>query len=154
MDNDRETGDLGRRLDVLERSHRELEARYRAWRRLAIGLVGGVAMVALAGAAEQKPTTLEAKEFILRDEAGAMRASLAIRPDGTPGLGLFNEQGHIRASLDVGIDGSSGVNIYDEAGTLRAAVALRPDTTPAVGLFDAKGKIRRSIELDDRGTSE
>lgn len=152
MESDRQASELGRRLEVLERSYREMEARCRAWKRLGTAMAAVVVTAGLAGAAADKPepTIVEAREFVLRGDDGSMRAALAIRPDGTPGLGLFDEQGRVRASLDIGTDGSSGVNLYDNTGTLRAAVAVRADNTPAVGLFDGQGKIQRSIELESR----
>jgi len=72
---------------------------------------------------------------------------LTIRPDGTPGLGLFDKDQQPRLSLDMCADGSAGVNLYGEAATLRAALAVRPDGSPGLGLFNSQGQVVQSIDL-------
>ena len=144
------TGELERRLEALERLSREMEGRHRRWRRLGVGLIGCAVVAGLAGAASQKPVSLEAREFVLRDETGAMRAALAVRPDGTPGFGLFDKSGRMRLSFELDADGRPGLNLHDDEGTLRAAVAMRPDGTPGVGLFGAKGQVRASARRRPR----
>ncbi len=99
--------------------------KYRRWKRLGIGLLGCGLTVALAGAADQKPGTVEAREFVLRDDNGVMRASLTIRSDGTPGFGLFDKNGKVRLSFDLDAEGKAGLNLHDGEGILRAAVAMR-----------------------------
>jgi hypothetical protein len=145
--------DLERRLETLERINRETERKYRRWKRLGIGLLGCGLAVALAGAADQKPGTVEAREFVLRDENGVMRASLTIRPDGTPGFGLFDKNGKVRLSFDLDAEGKAGLNLHDGEGTLRAAVATRPDGTPGIGLFGSRGQVRASLDVGRNGTS-
>ncbi len=145
--------ELGRRLEALERINRETERNYRRWKRLGIGLLGCAAAVALAGAVEQKPATIEAREFVLRDDSGVMRASLTIRPDGTPGFGLFDKSGRVRLSFDLDAEGQAGLNLHDGSGTLRAAVAMRPDGTPGLALFGTKGQVRASLDVGRDGTS-
>jgi hypothetical protein len=148
-----EVGDLERRLEALEWASRETERKYRRWKRLGLGLLGCGLTAALAGAADQKPATIEAREFVLRDDSGAMRASLTIRPDGTPGFGLFDKKGKVRLSFDLDAEGAAGLNLHDGSGTLRAAVAMRPDGTPGLGLFGAKGQVRASLDVGRDGTS-
>lgn len=148
-----EARELERRLEALERINREMEGTIRKWRRLGIGVLGFALTAGLAGAAAQKPTTIEAREFVLRDDAGAMRASLTIRPDGTPGFGLFDRSGQVRLSFDLNSEGQAGLNLHDDAGTLRAAVAMRPDGTPGIGLFGANGQVRASLDVGRDGSS-
>ena len=81
------------------------------------------------------------------DEAGGLRAALTIRPDGTPGLGLFDKDRQPRLSLDLCADGSAGLNLYGQAASLRAAVAVRPDGSPGLGLFNEQGQVVQSIDL-------
>ncbi len=145
--------ELERRLEVLEGINREHERDQRRWKRLGTGLLGCAALVALAGAAAQSPATLEAREFLLRDESGVTRASLTIRPDGTPGFGLFDKSGRVRVSFDLDAEGQGGLHLHDDSGTLRAAVALRPDGTPGIGLFGDKGQVRASLDVGRDGTS-
>lgn len=137
---------LARRLDGLEKANHRLERECRWWKRAGLGSLAGLAVLMIGGAASRSLTTIEAREFVLRDQNGAMRAALSIRPDGTPGLGLFDSKGQVRLSLDLGADESAGVNAYDATGTLRAALAVRPDGTPGIGLFDGLGKPRLSLD--------
>jgi len=77
---------LTRRLDRLERENRRLK------------LLGGLAMLGLAALTvmgQTAPTsvanTLEAERFVLRDNAGNVRATLGLRPDGTAALALADD---------------------------------------------------------------
>lgn len=148
-----EARDLMQRLEALERTNREIEGRLRKWRRVGLGMLGFALTAGLAGAAAQKAMTIEAREFVLRDDTGAMRAALSIRPDGTPGFGLFDRSGQVRLSFDLNADGQAGLNLHDDMGTLRAAVAMRPDGTPGIGLFGANGQVRASLDVGRDGSS-
>lgn len=148
-----ETREWQGRVEELERANRRMEARCRTWRRWGIGLAGGAVTVVLCGAAAHRAATVEAREFILRDDSGAMRAALTIRPDGTPGLGLYDRSGRVRLSVDLDGEGRGGLNLHDETGTLRAAVGLRSDGTPGVGLFGARGQVRASLDVGRDGSS-
>lgn len=125
----------------------------RRWKRLATGLFGLLSVGLLGAAAATSRTTLEANEFVLRDDQGRMRAALAIRPDGTPGLGFFDEHGRVRLSCELGPRGVPGVQLLDDTGALRAAMAIRPDETPGLGLFGPNGGIRASMDVGPDGTS-
>lgn len=141
------------RLDALEWTNRQLLARCDRWRRVGIGGLACAALIVIGGAAVQSLATIEGGEFVLRDKANRMRAALAIRPDGTPGLGFFDEAGKIRLSLELSPQGTPGVSLLDAAGTLGAAVAIRPDGTPGVGLFDSQGHVRTSLDVGVDGSS-
>jgi len=138
------------RLDILERSNLSLVKQCRRWRRAGIVAAAGLAVLLVAGA-NSLPGMVEASNFVLRDKAGRMRAALAIRPDGTPGLGLFDEDGRPRVSIDLGAKGVAGVNLLDGAGRTGAALAIRPDGTPGLGLFDPAGRPRLSLDVDPAG---
>jgi len=144
---------LERRLRALEQIHVQHERTFRRWKRQRILVCACLPVVALAGAADLRQSTIEAKEFVLRDDSGSMRASLAIRPDGTPGLGLFDKGGKVRLSLDMSADGDGSLNLHDASGNLRAAIAIRPDGTPGVGLFGNKGQARASLDVGPDGSS-
>lgn len=136
------------RLNQLETTNQGLARECRRWRRVGMGALAAGLLVAFCGAnLADADKTVEASHFVLRDEAGRMRAALGMRPDGTPGLGLFDLNGQVRLSFDLASSGSPGVNLYDKAGTLQAALAVRPDGTPGFGLFDGEGKVRLSLDL-------
>lgn len=141
--------EVAARLTELERANRRLERTCRRWR--LAGLAGSLGvLVAVAGgaAAVQTWKSVQAREFVLCDAEGRMRAALAIRPDGTPGFGLFDESGQVRASIDLGDDGAAGLNFHGRDGKLRAALAVRSDGTPGFGLFDKGGQPRLALEFD------
>lgn len=139
---------LTERLDRVEKTNQSLAKECRRWRRAGVGTLLGALVLAVCGAKmADEEKTVEASHFILRDEAGRMRAALGMRPDGTPGLGLFDLSGQVRLSFDLSSSGSPSMNLYDKAGTLQAALAVRPDGTPGFGLFDGEGKVRLSLDL-------
>ncbi|MFO0890747.1 MAG: hypothetical protein U0790_16580 [Isosphaeraceae bacterium] len=140
---------LSARIERLEASNRSLTVAVRRFR--LGGLVGAatLAILFLTGAVTI-PQTLEARNFILRDESGKMRAALAIRPDGTPGLALYEKDGRVRLSLDLGTDGPA-VNLMDGIGKPQAALAMRKDGTPGLGLFDSSGQVRVSLDIHRGG---
>ena len=141
------------RLDRLERVNGALGRECRWWRRGAGALVLGAAVMVFGGANKESfvPRTIEAKNFVLKDELGRVRASLGFRHDGTPGFALMDELSRVRLALDLCPDGAPGVNLYDKNGGLLAAVAVRPDGSPGIGMFDGAGKVRLSLDSGQRG---
>jgi len=140
---------LSARLATLEESNRALS---QSVRRLKFGGLLGVASLAvlfLTGAVSI-PQNLEARNFVLRDTSGNVRAALAMRPDGTPGLAFFEKDGRVRLSLDMGADGPA-VNLMNGIGKPLAALAMRKDGTPGLGLFDASGQVKVSLDLYRNG---
>lgn len=136
------------RLDRLEKANQALSREARRWRRAGVGTLLGAVVLAICGAnMAEDDKTVEASHFVLRDEAGRMRGALGMRPDGTPGLGLFDVNGQVRLSFDLASVGTPGVNLYDKGGVLQAALAIRPDGSPGFGLFDGQGKLRLSLDL-------
>jgi hypothetical protein len=137
------------RLAHLERANQALSRSVRRMKLGGLGVAGMVGMLLLAGAAAVTPC-LEARNFVLRDEAGKMRAALAIRPDGTPGLGFFDESGRIRLSMDLGPTGPA-VNLMNGIGQPQAALAVRPDGLPGLAIFDQTGQARLSLDVTEGG---
>ncbi|WP_406698276.1 hypothetical protein V5E97_05400 [Singulisphaera sp. Ch08] len=135
------------RLERLEEANARARRECQRWRRGGLLALVGVTILAVGGAASKSWPTIEAKEFILRDPDGLARATLALRPDGTPGLALFDKQGQVRLSLDLDLNDAPGVNLYGQDGAMRAAVAIRPDGTPGIGLFDKLRRPRLSLDL-------
>jgi hypothetical protein len=146
---DRDLGRVLRRLEQLENSNERLSRSVRRMRLATLGAAAGLGVLLTAGAAAVAPS-LEARNFVLRDEAGKMRAALAIRPDGTPGLGFFDESGRVRLSMDLGAAGPA-VNLMNGIGQPLAALAVRPDGLPGLAIFDPSGHARLSLDVGEGG---
>jgi hypothetical protein len=140
---------LSARVELLERAN---DALARTVRRLKAGAAASIAafgLLLLAGAVAI-PQSLEARNFILRDDSGKMRAALATHADGTPGLAFFEKDGKVRLSLDLGADGPA-VSLMNGIGKPQAALAMRRDGTPGLGLFDPQGHARVSLDIHSGG---
>ena len=81
---------------------------------------------------------VSATEFVLLDADGRTRGSLMIRPDGSPGLGLYDDGGNTRVALVLGTDGRPILALYDKDRKRQAAIGIEPD---------GKGR----LVLDDKG---
>lgn len=140
---------LGSRLDRIERENRFLKKAF-------VGLLIVASSIFLMGQARTSRTA-EADTFLLKDNAGRVRARLAIESGDRPTLTFLNEKGSIVASLaggdepflnlsrsesgdEVLLEASKqivGLGIYDK--TIRAGLALQ-NGIPALDLFDANGR--------------
>jgi hypothetical protein len=129
------------KLNELHRSNRRL--------RLMIGalVLAGAALITMAEANPSVSESLEARQFVLRDADGKIRAALGSTPDGDVGLNLDDAEGRTVITLDVERNGSPGLDLYDQSGKRRAIIALGPHGTPGIGLYDANGKLRTSLDL-------
>jgi hypothetical protein len=140
--------DLAGRLERIESQLSIQSRQLNGWRRTAQFALGGLAVVLLGAAAEK--TTLdrvETRELALVDAEGRLRATLAVRPDGSPGFALLDSDQTVRLSLDLASDGRSSMNLHDSAGTTRSALSIRDNGTPGLGMFDSRAVLRASIDL-------
>ncbi len=87
--------------------------------------------------------TVEANEFILRDDSGNVRVRLAINParsGGAPEMFFFDEKGKPRLELDGGpgrsTDGGGTFSVYDGQGLPRGLFAATVSTGALVSIFD------------------
>jgi hypothetical protein len=150
------------RIDRLERESRRWK--WRSGLALVAGLAGAAAsVVALVARPADRSGVIEAGQIVLRDKHGKMRATLAVRPDGSPVLALYDDRegnqllvglgpdgavgfdafqrdGKDRLTLGLWADGTAGLNLFDKGGTKRVTVAVQPDGTPTVLLRDGTGK--------------
>ena len=136
--------DIEERLAKLERELLS-EKRRNRWLLAAVGL--GVVGVGLAWAlvittstaqgANTGAKVIRANQFVLEDETGKLRATLAVDKDG-PRLILDNERGKPRASLAVDKDGPL-LLLADETGKPRAGMSVDKDG-PRLLLADENGK--------------
>ena len=92
-------------------------------------------------------TILEAEKFALRTPDGKVRAALAARDDGTPGLALYDADGTARAGLELSADGQA--NLWFAGPEGQVTVSLNPRS---LRLTDAEGGVfvtRSALVLAD-----
>src|SRR5687768_2832886 len=123
---------LEMRIDALERSGRR-------WRLAAIGCGISLALIVLMGQAKPEPAEIKAGKFVLTDESGAARGTLAIE-NGGPSLVLTDARGREAIRLAVPKVPDKGA-IYLRDGELSADLELAmTQNGPVVHLNDRKGK--------------
>ena len=122
--------------DVLERlAH--LEKQNRRMKQIGAVVLIVAASVLWMGQAAPTNQTLEAREFVLKDESGHRRAWLGIRAD-APGLLLYDASGEkVRAFLGVAADGP-GLHLADAEGKVRASLSVKQDQ-PGLVVSDKEG---------------
>jgi hypothetical protein len=85
---------LAARLEALERENRRL----RRWAALALASLAALAGV--GAARETTPRIVEARQFVVRDDAGRIRARLGIAsPEGAARLTLQDADGRVTADV-------------------------------------------------------
>jgi hypothetical protein len=141
-----QTSELIDRIVQLERQQAEVR---RVNRRLEL-LAGALALLfgsALVMGQTTAVHSVEARQFVLRDNAGIVRGAMGIGDNGAVGINLNDIKGRPRISLDIASNGTPGLDFYDAAGKLRATFALGPEGTPGLGLYDPSGKLRTSLDI-------
>ena len=111
------------------------------------GAVGAVVALAAAGAAPRSyvPNTLEAKEFILRDDRMGRRAVLGLR-DGAPRIELYGKDSlDKRAVLAATEDGGA---ILTLGTNLEVVVAVKPDGAVGVAAAGREGAASLTVSKD------
>jgi hypothetical protein len=104
------------------------------------------ALIGMAHASSPVSDSIEARQFVLRDSSGRVRAALGSTPEGAVGLNLDDASGRTLLTLDVDGNGSPGLDLYDQSGKRRAIIAVSRQGAPGVGLYDAKGQLRTSLD--------
>ena len=131
-----------------------LEHQRRVWRAAAAAGAVGLAAIGLMGQARPKvPERVEAREFVLRDAGGQVRARLLVKPDVKAALlHLFDPAGKARVELGIGSDGSPSLRLADQGGKLRAALSVGADGTPRLGFWDEAGRLRATLNMEGDGS--
>jgi hypothetical protein len=114
--------DLTRRID-------HLETRLRRARWLGVAAIASTGLVLTGAAARPKDITagrIEARELVIRDKSGVVRAALRTGPSASSG-----------GNVDIDNGVASGIVLYDDAGKMRAELAIGPDNQPRLRLADA-----------------
>ena len=122
-------------------------------------------------------SSLEAGAFLLKDEEGVQRATLALQddggasltlsdgnglarlrlavlPDGSPGVSLLDTDGETRAILGLLEDGTTTLVFADGGSVARGIFALTPDGAARVIFNDADGRTRTAVGVDTQGQPE
>jgi uncharacterized protein YkwD len=81
-----------------------------------------------------------AREYRVVDQAGVLRGTFGIAPDGSLSFQAADRQGVPRAQFGVGSNGEPFVELTDSQDRTRAVLRVLPDGTPVVALFDAAGR--------------
>jgi hypothetical protein len=160
------------RLRQLERECKRLGSGTRLWRWIGCAALCGMVVLIVGGAHfGAAPKTIEAEQFVLRDEKGKMRADLGFMPDGMPALSLYDGDGKTLLSANVRPDGKPSLYLTDKdknvlhlgvlsdgnpniwfmdgKGQPRAILGLAKGGDPMLHLADSNGKPRVSISVDD-----
>jgi hypothetical protein len=112
---------------------------------------------------------LSAERFVLRDGAGAVRATLALAPDGAPLLTFFDRDGLPRAALapsQLSLSGEDTVTAakllvtpggtpalrLEKDGRLRAVLGMATDGTLALGFYGQDGRGRALLDVGADGS--
>ena len=127
--------------EKLQRSNRRL--------RMATGavLLFSSAMVLMAQATPQIVDSVDARQFVLHDSSGRVRAALGMAEDGSVGLDLVDAKDRSRVTLDLASDGTPGLDFFDENGKMRATLAMGPEGNAGVGLYGPNGHLRTSLDV-------
>jgi len=124
------------RLAIVERDNIILK-------RAAIGVLVLVAGTLFVGAAMPKNEVIEAKQFVVKDESGRMRAALGYNEMG-PALVLFGADGKLGVSLSSASD-ASGLSVFDTAGRPRAGLTCGASGYPGLTLMSQAGIVRATL---------
>lgn len=132
----------------------KLEKQNHRFKRLGFAALIVPALLLVMGQAASKKT-VEANEFILRDDSGNVRARLSMNvPAGaTPGypgaaqLVFFDEKGKKRASLDGGnTDGFSGLTLNDQQERIRGYFTETSAFGATLVLQDERGRVQTRLQ--------
>jgi len=137
---------LTERLDVLERENRRLK-----WV-AALVFVTAVVLV-VEGTALVKPRkSLEARNLVIRDDAGKVRAQFGLDSLGRPEMAIFNSQGEKQIQLGAEDDNASGLMFTDHHQT-RLHLAAGGDGSAGLRFFDRNQLSHTGLFLWPDGTN-
>ena len=142
----------------------ELERENRRLRRLWMGTLISVALLlglatalAVVAARHGLPGTVanvvEARQFQLRDQTGAVRGTWNTGSDGSMRFLMQAPGSKAGLSLSVLAGGASGITVRDSAGRSRAVLGLLPDQTVSLLFADENGTTRTVLSLVRGGSS-
>jgi hypothetical protein len=157
----RQMHELERGLTIrIEEQARENRRLRRLWMGTVVSgalLLGLATALLIVSARHGLPGTvadvIEARQFLLRDQSGAIRGSWATGDKGSERLQLQAPGSKAGLSLAVLEGGASGITIRDSAGRSRAVLGLLPDQTVSLLFADENGTTRTVLSLVRGGAS-
>ena len=126
------------RLERLEKQNRRLKS-------VAALFMIFTSSLILISAAGHKGHTVEAKQFVLKDDEGNTRAVLGMRSAG-PGLTLYAADGDKVQALLTVLQTGPVLGLYDADGTTRALLGVTPKGA-SLTFNDAEGKLRAEMSF-------
>jgi hypothetical protein len=117
----------------------------------AVGAVSGLMTSWMfGGVVSAAPAYLEAREFRLVDESGAVRGRFGTDSDGTTRLAISDPQGVPRLWSGVMPDGTAMINLNDASGNPRVFIQVN-DTEPLFAMRDSEntGRIYLQVNQDE-----
>ncbi|CAN5119386.1 hypothetical protein BH20GEM2_BH20GEM2_20410 [soil metagenome] len=142
---------LMRRVEHVERENRRLK-------RLGLVMAAGLAVALLVslgllmvglsnGFPGSGAAVINARSFILRDDAGLARATLELTDEGQVRMGMRDRDGRERVRLGLLQDGSPGLTLSDREGRPRVVLGVLPDQTTNLVFADEAGRSRAVLGL-------
>ena len=142
------TTELIERLDRLEHQQAKLQRSNRRLRMMTGAvLLFSSAMVLMAQGTPQIVDSVDARQFVLHDSSGKVRAALGTTDDGAVGLNMIDAKDHSRITLDVASNGTPGLDFFDQDGKLRGTFAMGPEGNSGIGLYGPNGHLRTSVDV-------
>jgi|GEM_PF-5477010 len=141
--------DLANRLERLEQAHRR-------WRTLTLGLgLGVMALLAdLVWTRHRSSDVLEARELIVRDDQGVIRARLSVDGDDGAQLVLHDEQEHPQLRLQGRADRSSYLEMLNPStGDCRLILGAGSDGVAGLHLYD-QHHLAATLRTDHQGSAD
>lgn len=134
----------------LDRMDRQL---WVAKRGLVLAFLAFSGLVVSIGARQAENTkTIVTQRVILRDDAGKVRAWLALDPEGLPNLTFFDSHGKSRLDIKLGKGESPSLNLTDQNSKLRMFLELGEAGHPMLALADNEA-IRIAAGVNAEGSS-
>ena len=142
--------DLDARIAKLEKENRMLKR---------VGLVGAVAVACIVLMGQASKKTIEANEFVLKDDAGQVRARLAMSKDPTAGPGFpnapqlfFYNKSSGRTLVLNGDEQFPGLSLYDPKDQARFIATLTLFGGSLL-MTDDKGTLKTRLREGDMSTT-
>lgn len=140
---------LGRRVDELEIENARLRRRSQM---LSAGVIAALLLAVATALFVRVERTrvadvVQARQFVLRDGNGNVRAVLGQTPEGGARLSMQDPSGRDRLRLTLLADGSPGLSFADAEGRSRAVLAFLPDETANLVFADRTGRTRAVFGL-------